>query len=61
MIKWLNQKYINWDRVKELLEMSALKNWYTNFGPVSSLLEERIYSNLDIVPSGSYMVCHLPS
>jgi dTDP-4-amino-4,6-dideoxygalactose transaminase len=48
MIKWLNRKAINYDRVQELLQISTDVNHFTNFGPVSTLLENIIHEKLEI-------------
>lgn len=48
MIKWLSRKPVNSDQVRFYLEESFEKNWFTNFGPASRKLEQRIHELLDI-------------
>jgi dTDP-4-amino-4,6-dideoxygalactose transaminase len=56
MIKWLNKKDINYSNIEKYLNISANSNWFTNFGPVSKLLEERLRDILAIDDSKSIIV-----
>ena len=49
-------KSIDWNRVEELLAISSAANQWSNFGPVSRLLERRIETVLDISPEMSVVV-----
>lgn len=47
-IKWVFNKYINHQKVQELLTLSLQSNQFTNGGPVVKLLEEKIKTLLSI-------------
>lgn len=42
IVQWVADKTVDWKRVRALLDLSEQDNHWSNFGPVSLLLEERI-------------------
>ena len=56
MIKWLNRKGIDYSRVRYYLEESFEKNWFTNFGPGSKQLEQKIIELFEIDDSKAVIV-----
>lgn len=57
MINFLENKPISWDVVQELLKESKDKNHWTNFGPVSILLEEEIKHNVNLSSDLAVVAC----
>lgn len=55
--KYIEDKVIDWERVKSLLGLSSHANHWTNFGPVSLLLEKKIHEFLNLDPNLSVIVC----
>jgi len=47
-INWIARKEINYNRVRELLSISERENHFSNFGPVSTMLERRLHELLQI-------------
>ncbi|MDW3177652.1 MAG: DegT/DnrJ/EryC1/StrS family aminotransferase [Acidimicrobiia bacterium] len=47
-IPWVADKRVNWERVQALLDESAAQNHWSNFGPVSRRLEQRIAELLNV-------------
>ena len=56
MIRWLNHKQIDHDRIRGILSESEEANHFTNFGPVSRKLEERLHKLLQIDINKSVVV-----
>lgn len=54
MIDFIGQKSINWCRVENLLNISRKHNRWSNFGPVSHLLEQKI---AEILQTNLTVVC----
>lgn len=57
MLSFVESKTPNWNRVQEYLKLSENKNHWSNFGPVSLLLEKRIKDLLEIDSYHSVVVC----
>ena len=56
MISFVENKPVNWDFIENTLNRSVLSNHWTNFGPVSILLEERLADILNINQDKSAVV-----
>lgn len=55
--KFVEDKNIDWERVETFLRKSVKLNQWTNFGPVSLMLEKKIHECLKLKPSHSVVVC----
>jgi dTDP-4-amino-4,6-dideoxygalactose transaminase len=58
MIKFVNKKAPDHDRVRELLQLSQQTGQYTNEGPVKSLLEKKLHSLLEIEEDKAVYCCN---
>lgn len=56
-IKFVEDKVIDWKRIQEYLQLSFDTNHWTNFGPVSTLLERTIHENFALDDSLSVVMC----
>lgn len=56
-IKFVEDKIIDWERVRIFLRHSVKLNQWTNFGPVSHILEKKIHEYLKLKSSHRVVVC----
>ena len=57
MIQYIERKKINWKCVNELLAVSQSLNQFSNFGPVSIILQNQIRNYLSLDTNRSVIVC----
>lgn len=57
VVKYVEDRNIDWERIASFLKLSAHLNHWTNFGPVSRLLEQRIHNDLKLSNHLSVIVC----
>ena len=55
--KYVEDKIIDWERIASFLKLSANMNQWTNFGPVSKLLEQRIHADLHLSDYLTVVTC----
>lgn len=57
MISYVENKEINWKTVKKLMCISGEMNYFSNFGPVSRILEKKIHYYLNLDNDRAVIVC----
>lgn len=56
-VRYVEEKTPDWERVREILQLSAQANHWTNFGPVSRALEQSLADALELHPDRSVVMC----
>ena len=56
-VGFIEQKYPGFLQIAEILRLSADSGYWTNFGPVSSLLESAVEHHLNLPPSRAAVMC----
>jgi len=56
-VAFIEQKLPNFEQLAEILQLSADSGYWTNFGPVSSLLESALEQHLSLPPSKAVVMC----
>ena len=56
-IAFIEQKLPDFAQLAEILRLSANSGYWTNFGPVSSLLESALERYLNLPPSRAVVMC----
>lgn len=57
MVEYVEKKLINWKLISNLLNISQSKNHFSNFGPLSIILENKIHSYISLSSNKSVVVC----
>jgi dTDP-4-amino-4,6-dideoxygalactose transaminase len=56
-VRYVEDKRIDWERVREILDLSRRANQWTNFGPVSQALERSLEHVLKLPAERAVVVC----
>lgn len=56
-VRYVEDKRIDWQRVHEILDVSRRANQWTNFGPVSRMLERALEHVLKLPPERAVVAC----